>query len=60
MKQDIHLGMKLLKCRSKQVFIIINNVRTKINVGLNVKNWLKKVCVIKNLFGINYVMLESI
>ena len=52
-----------------QVFVITKNVGMKINVGVNVKNYLIKVVVIKDLFGIlpivnvnviNYVMLENI
>ena len=35
-----------------QVFVTINNAVTKINVGVNVKNWLIKVYVIKDLFVI--------
>ena len=35
-----------------QVFVIINNVRIKTNVSVNVKNWLTKEDVIKDLFGI--------
>ena len=31
-----------------QVFVIINNVRMMINVGVNVKNWLIKVYVIED------------
>ena len=51
-----------------QVFvIIISNFEMKINAGVNVKNWLIKVVVIKDLFGIlvilnvnviNHMMLE--
>ena len=35
-----------------QVFVIINNVGTEINVDVNVKNSLTKVNAIKDLFGI--------
>ena len=35
-----------------QVFIMINNVGIMINADVNVKNWLTKVYVIKDLFGI--------
>ena len=35
-----------------QVLVIINNITTKINVGVNVKNWLTKEYVIKDLFVI--------
>ena len=35
-----------------QVFVIINNVGVKIIAGVNVKNWLIKAVVIKDLFGI--------
>ena len=35
-----------------QVFVIINNVRRKISVDANVKNWLTKVDATKDSFGI--------
>ena len=35
-----------------QAFVIINNVGMMINAGVNAKNWLIKVYVIKDLFGI--------
>ena len=50
-----------------QVFVIINNARRKTSVDVNVKNWLTKVYVIKDLFGvllfvnaniINYVAMK--
>ena len=56
------------KYRLDKVFVTINNAGTKINVGVNVKNWLIKEFVIKDLFGIlvivnvnviNPVMLEN-
>ena len=40
------------KCKCRLNFVIINNAGIKINVGVNVKNWLIKVYVIKDLFGI--------
>ena len=52
-----------------QVFVTINNTGMKINAGVNVKNWLMKVYVTKDFFGIletvsvnvmNLVMLVSI
>ena len=52
-----------------QVFVIVNNVGIKINADVNVKNWLTKEYVIKDLLRIlvivnvnviNDVMLESI
>ena len=52
-----------------QVFVIINIVGIMINADVNVKNWLTKECVIKDLFVIlvnvnvsviKYVMLDSI
>ena len=51
------------------MFLIINNVEIKINVNVNAKNWLTKVYVVNDLFGIlvtvnvnmiNDVMLENI
>ena len=35
-----------------QVFVTVNNVRIKINAGVNVKNWLTKEYVTKDLFEI--------
>ena len=52
-----------------QVFVTITNVGMKINAGVNVKNWLIKVVVIKGLLGIlliknvnviNHMILENI
>ena len=52
-----------------QVFVIVNNVGIKINADVNVKNWLTKEYVIKDLLRtlvivnvnvVNDVMLESI
>ena len=56
------------KCRL-DAFVTISKGGMKINLGVNVKNYLAKEYVIKNLFGIvvivianviNYVMLENI
>ena len=46
--------MKLsnLNVDKMQVFLIINNVVMKISVYVNVKNWLIKKCVMKNLYEI--------
>ena len=38
------------------VLVIINNVGMKINPGMNAKNWLIKVYVIKDLFGIRVIV----
>ena len=35
-----------------QVLVIINNIETKVNVDINVKNWLTKEHMIMDLFGI--------
>ena len=52
-----------------QVFVIVNNVGININADVNVKNWLTKEYVIKDLLRtlvivnvnvVNDVMLESI
>ena len=52
-----------------QVFVIINKGRIKIAADVNVKNWLTKEYVIKDLFGIlvivnvnviNHVMFQNI
>ena len=43
-----------------QGFVIINNIGMMINVGVNVKNWLIKEYVMKDLFGIpSYCECES-
>ena len=51
------------------VFVIINKDRIKINANVNVKNWLIKEYVIKDLFRIaavvkvnviNHMMLDNI
>ena len=40
MKQDTQNGMKVVNANvhQMQVFIIINNVKIKLNAGVNVKN----------------------
>ena len=43
-----------------QVFVIINNVLIKISVEVNVKNWLTKVNVIKNLLRILVIVNVSV
>ena len=48
-----------------QGFVVINNVETKINVDVSVKNQFTKEDVMKDLFGvlvnvINHVLLENI
>ena len=52
-----------------QVFVIISNVGIMINADVNVKNWLTKEYMIKDLFGtlaivngnvINHLTLENI
>ena len=35
-----------------QVLVIINNIETKVNADVNVKNWLTKEHMIMDLFGI--------
>ena len=40
------------------IFVIINNVRIKINADVNAKNYLIKDCVIKDLFGI--LVIENV
>ena len=71
MKQDTLNGMRRVNVNVDlmAVFVIINDVGMKINVGMNVNNWLIKVCMIKYLFGIlaivsvntiNHVMLVNI
>ena len=58
---------KACKCKCRLDASICNNKKRWINVGVNVKNYLIKVVVMKDLFGIlpivnviNYVMLENI
>ena len=43
-----------------QVFEIINNVGTKINADMNVKNWFIKELVIKDLFRIQVIMYLNV
>ena len=43
-----------------KLFVIVNNDGIKINVDANVKNELKKECVIKDLFGIRVTKLVNI
>ena len=71
MKEDTQSGIKRVNVNVDliQVFLIINKGEIMINAGVNGKNQLIKVCLIKNLFGIqvvvsvnviNHVMLQSI
>ena len=43
-----------------QAFLIINNVGEKINVDVNVKNWLTKKDMIKDLFGALVIVNMSV
>ena len=43
-----------------QVFVIMNNIGIVINADVNAKNWLKKKYVIKDLFGIQAIVNETI
>ena len=73
MKKDTKNSMKLVSVNVEymQMFVMIKNAGTKINVDVNVKNWLTKEDGIKHLFGIllnvnvnvsviNCVILENI
>ena len=71
MKQDTKNDIKRVNVNvdQMQVFVIVNNIGTMINVDVNAKNSLTKVYVIKDLFEIlaivtvnliNHVMLVSI
>ena len=62
MKQDIYNGMKRVSVNvdQMQLFVIINNVGTKINVDKNVKNQLVKEYVIKDLFGILVIVSVTV
>ena len=53
MKRDIHNDIKRVSVYVDQIqlFVIMNNVEMKINVGVNVRNQLIKAYVIKDLFG---------
>ena len=53
MKQDTYNDMKLVNVNvdQMQLFVIINNVGTKINVDVNAKNQFIKVYVIKDMLG---------
>ena len=58
MKQDIYKGMKHVSVNVDQMqFFGINSVGIQINVDVNVKNYLIKEYVIKDLFGI--LVIES-
>ena len=54
MKQDMWNDIKLESANvvQMQVLVIINNIETKVNVDINVKNWLTKEHMIMDLFGI--------
>ena len=41
-----------------ELFVIINNVGRKINVDVNVRNWLIKVYVMKDMLGILVIECE--
>ena len=42
-----------------QAFVIIKNVAIMINADVNVKNWLTKEYVIKDLFGIVVIVIVN-
>ena len=57
------------ECRLDAIVCMTNNVAIKVNADANVKYWLIKKCVIRDIFGIlvivnanaiNYVILVSI
>ena len=54
MKQDKQDGIKLVNINEDQlqVLVIINNNGMIINPDVNVRNWLIKEHVIKDLFGV--------
>ena len=54
MKQDMWNDIKLESANvvQMQVLVIINNIETKVNADVNVKNWLTKEHMIMDLFGI--------
>ena len=43
-----------------QVLVTINKDGMKTNVGVNVKNWLTKECVMKDLFGILVIVSVNV
>ena len=59
MKQDAYNGMKSVSVNVDLtvVFVIIKNVRMMINAGVNAKNYLIKMYLIKDLFRI--LVIES-
>ena len=59
MKQDAYNGMKSVSVNVDLtvVFVIIKNVRIMIVAGVNAKNYLIKMYLIKDLFGI--LVIES-
>ena len=62
MKRGILNGKKRVNVNvdQMQVFVTINNVGTKINADVNAKNWLVKVYVMKDLFGIQVIANENV
>ena len=57
MKRGIQNDIKRVNvyAHQMQLFVITNNAGMKINVGMNVKNYLIKVYVIKDFFGIQVI-----
>ena len=58
MNHNTSNGMKILSANVDymQVFVIINKDEIKINADVNVKNWLTKEYVIKDLFRIQAIV----
>ena len=44
----------------RKMFVIINNVGIKINADVNVRNYLIKKCVMKDLFGILVIVSVNV
>ena len=42
------------------VFVIISNIGTMINAGVNAKNWLIKAYAVKDLFGILVIVSANV
>ena len=62
MKRGIQNGMKRVNVNvdQMQVFVITNKGGTKINAGVNANNQLRKVYVIKDLFGIQVIVSVNV
>ena len=62
MKQDIQNGMKHVNVsvNLEKMFVIMKNVGIKLNADVNVKNYLLKEYVIKDVFGILVIVSVNV